>query len=1209
MKKLLLLLMLLLPINLWADKWTDPSSQLVYEYDSNGTTAIVIGGTSSSKVGTTINIPEKIAIEIEGNTKNFSVIAIGPNAFKGYKMTSVEMSNTITSIGESSFYGCTQLTEIKLSDNIVTIGKQAFYNCKVLVGIKIPNGIDIIDDKVFYDCQSLESIIIPESVKSIGASAFYRCKALRTLDLPVSIESIGNSSFYNCTGIENLTIRCLKIEVGSHALDNLENLKELTLYCENIGKWFNKTENISVINIEEGVMTIADKAFVGCSNLTTLSLPQTLKTIGDHAFENCSKMSSLIIPLGVTSIGKSAFRGCSGLEAITLGTGLSIIDDYTFYGCSSLKSFTIPQNITSIGGSSFLGCSELTSVDFPQNVSTVMGSAFKDCIKLETITVRNGSMSLGQGVFNGCDNLSTLVFHCEQVSTLFRANKYVKKVIFGDEVTTIDDEAFMSCRNLANLDFSKNLKSIGKKCFNSCTNLGPVVLPNSVQFIGEDAFGYSGLSSINIPDNNVTIGPSAFAECKNITSITIPYSILSIGKKAFIGCDNLAKVTFHCPEVKDWFNAENCGNYAVKEVILGDEVKAIGDKAFELCFSLASFVVPYGVPIGKEAFRGCKGLTRVTFHCTEIGDWFSGCPITEIIWGKEVKTIGNNAFYYCDKLVSVDIPEGIESIGDGAFHECYSLETVKIPNSVRNIGRIAFAHCRKMESFNIPSSITTIREGTFSNCFSITSIQIPDNITSIESEAFYNCKALKTITIGKNVKEIGEGAFCKLLRSNVGGDPEEIDSYVTEEMRLSSIESYIREPFQIPYTAFAYKQWTGDGDGYIYMFMEDVPLYIPAGTKDKYAMTREWCQFININEMIDENTITVTANNKTMVYGDELPQFTFKTENGTLTGTPQISCEATSKSAVGTYPIIISAGSVDNENVIYVNGTLTIEKAPLTIKAGTYRKKQGEENPEFTLTYEGFKNNETKDVLWKQPTVTCDATIESRPSEYEVKVYGAEAQNYEISYVNGWLIIEEVPEPQRETFIENGTEYEKLDNLTVAIIGDENASNKYIIPETVTHDGETLTVTGIAADAFKDNTKITEITIPGSVISISGGAFAGCTSLTTIIIYATEPIILTDYAARTRGEGGTSVFDGVDKEKCILYVPQGCVEKYRAAEGWKDFKIILEIGGTGISSLNVDDGHTFEIYNLQGRKVRSAATSFGGLQKGVYILNGRKVIK
>ena len=87
------------------------------------------------------------------------------------------------------------------------------------------------------------------------------------------------------------------------------------------------------------------------------------------------------------------------------------------------------------------------------------------------------------------------------------------------------------------------------------------------------------------------------------------------------------------------------------------------------------------------------------------------------------------------------------------------------------------------------------------------------------------------------------------------------------------------------------------------------------------------------------------------------------------------------------------------------------------------------------------------------------------------------------------------------------------------------------------------------------------------------------------------------------------MFDGVDKEKCILYVPQGCVEKYRAAEGWKDFKIILEIGGTGISSLNVDDGHTFEIYNLQGRKVRSAATSFGGLQKGVYILNGRKVIK
>ena len=88
-------------------------------------------------------------------------------------------------------------------------------------------------------------------------------------------------------------------------------------------------------------------------------------------------------------------------------------------------------------------------------------------------------------------------------------------------------------------------------------------------------------------------------------------------------------------------------------------------------------------------------------------------------------------------------------------------------------------------------------------------------------------------------------------------------------------------------------------------------------------------------------------------------------------------------------------------------GTLTITKAPLTIAAGTYTKKQGDPMPEFTLTYSGFKNNETEDVLTVMPTATTTATVESAPGEYPVIVSGAEARNYEISYTNGVLIVTE----------------------------------------------------------------------------------------------------------------------------------------------------------------------------------------------------------
>ena len=157
--------------------------------------------------------------------------------------------------------------------------------------------------------------------------------------------------------------------------------------------------------------------------------------------------------------------------------------------------------------------------------------------------------------------------------------------------------------------------------------------------------------------------------------------------------------------------------------------------------------------------------------------------------------------------------------------------------------------------------------------------------------------------------------------------------------------------------------------------------------------------------IIQADAVVITAQSYSREYGEENPMFEFMTEGATLDGEPVIECEAKATSPVGTYPIVIKKGGVTNYNDSYVNGTLTISKAPLTIKAGSYTKKQREENPEFTLTYEGFKNNETESVLTKKPTVTCTATIASEPGEYEVTVSGGEAQNYELSYVNGTLTV------------------------------------------------------------------------------------------------------------------------------------------------------------------------------------------------------------
>ena len=155
-----------------------------------------------------------------------------------------------------------------------------------------------------------------------------------------------------------------------------------------------------------------------------------------------------------------------------------------------------------------------------------------------------------------------------------------------------------------------------------------------------------------------------------------------------------------------------------------------------------------------------------------------------------------------------------------------------------------------------------------------------------------------------------------------------------------------------------------------------------------------------------KNEVTLTANSYTRVYGDDNPTFDYTVSGGVVTsGKPTITCSATKESPVGIYDIVISKGSVSNNNVKYEKGTLTITKAPLTIKADDKQVKQYETLPEFTATYSGFRNNEGEEVLSIKPQYACEANENSAPGTYKIGVSGAEAKNYVIEYVSGTLTI------------------------------------------------------------------------------------------------------------------------------------------------------------------------------------------------------------
>ena len=152
-------------------------------------------------------------------------------------------------------------------------------------------------------------------------------------------------------------------------------------------------------------------------------------------------------------------------------------------------------------------------------------------------------------------------------------------------------------------------------------------------------------------------------------------------------------------------------------------------------------------------------------------------------------------------------------------------------------------------------------------------------------------------------------------------------------------------------------------------------------------------------------TITIKAVAKTMVYGDAVPELTYTVEGGEIAGKPEITCSATSRSDVGEYDIVVSKGTVDYPRLAFVNAKLTINKAMLTVSAGTYTMKQTDPRPEFKASYSGWKNDDTEAVLTKQPDFATTAPADNAPGTYDVTVSGAEAKNYAFTYVPGKLII------------------------------------------------------------------------------------------------------------------------------------------------------------------------------------------------------------
>ncbi len=143
--------------------------------------------------------------------------------------------------------------------------------------------------------------------------------------------------------------------------------------------------------------------------------------------------------------------------------------------------------------------------------------------------------------------------------------------------------------------------------------------------------------------------------------------------------------------------------------------------------------------------------TMPDYNNTDTPPWNDhDADIKKVIIGDGVTHIGDNAFFGCDNLESVTIPDGpngVTSIGGGAFINCTSLVDIAIPGSVTSIGNAAFYGCNSLESIVIPDGVGVINSNTFGGCTSLASVTIPGSVTSIGDAAFSGCTSLTNVTI------------------------------------------------------------------------------------------------------------------------------------------------------------------------------------------------------------------------------------------------------------------------------------------------------------------------------------------------------------------------------------------------------------------------------------------------------------------------------
>ena len=1184
------------------------------------------------------------------------VLTIGDNAFKGCSnLRKLEIPSTLKSIGENAFASCNNIAEVVshnkdndfiqnnalslpnatlyVPDNTLTLYKQAGWECShIYAGERIEKDwkgmhfacmaeaqeailVEATDTKTLAENWSEGEVIIPDSIPmgdakdlkyyhvvAIASKAFCGNTEVKLVELPATLTAIDPTSFEGCTNLAEVVSKIDSTEIiNSIAL----SLPDAILYVPDRAKYVDTEWKFAQIFVGERVKAEQDgMSFICATGDQTAVL---IKGSADQLGNDLTIPGAITIKIGededvkdleckVTAIAANAFQGCSNLHQIWLPATLENIGEKAFDGCNNISYIC-------------------TTSETPLSINKNVFSTYKATLYVpnETIGSYSGNDTwknfpiIREGYFKGVTTLNSLTFECllsgeDNVATLkksevtetivdipasvtldntdysvttiykeaFRGNnsKKLEKIILPETLKTIEDNAFDQCSKLTIItNKSKTPAVLGKDVFvQNIYSTATVYVPNDAEIEAKykAADGWKDFTSWAHGEKKTgTVGSMTYDYLVGVGTATLTGTSVDKEDVTIDGTVEIDGVTYTVTAIAESAFKNNPNRGKMTKLRIAKNITTIGAYAFQSCSNLKMVWLPTSITsIGDKAFDGCNGITHVSSSIESPAE-------------NEANYFPNNATLYVPKggkdKYNVSGWNNVSYVAEGDFVDAYTEDNVTYDCFTIDDNKKAILrkYAASSNDVVIPSSVklgedsynvAIIGKSAFANKTSITSLVIPAGVEDIDADVFSGCSKLTWIEskIESPIDISGKNVFANNT-ATLFIPKDKVADYRAKGWDFLNI--YVGDR----------KETTIDGWTYVY------------STDDKKAILTK------VNSVGKDVTINGT----------------FKVGKDEYTVTAI--AEAVFKGKTNIENLTISE-NIENIGATAFQGCEKIEKVELPSTLETIGDK----------AFDGCSHLVSVTCNGATPaTVGADAfpsyNLTLNVSSDAVEIYKKDATWGQFTTILGIVtsISDENADENTADYVDT-TPSEDGANPTVTLVDGSDVHDAFAIPETVLINNISHAVTAIGANAFKNNTNLKEVTISSNITSIGESAFEGCKNLASITVDIVVPLDLSA-PATTRGlitrSGGSSIFEGVDKKTCILYVPSGSVDAYKAAPVWGDFENILPIGTTAINGVIVSDNDKpFDVYNMQGRKVKENTTTLKGLPSGIYIVNGKKLM-